>query len=109
MEWVKRSGRGFASGYVFLYIYNSSCSVPVSFLVCGIWWEGKRRSDILSVRCSVVAFACRKGLASLFGRIVLLVERMPLQVPLEESDVYLLFMRGLASSSLKTGVISLAL
>jgi len=56
-----------------------------------------------------VAFACRKGLASLFGRIVLLVERMPLQVPLEESDVYLLFMRGLASSSLKTGVISLAL
>lgn len=56
-----------------------------------------------------MAFACRKGLASLFGRIVLVVERVSLKVPLEESDVYLLLMRGLASSSLKTGVISLAL
>ena len=56
-----------------------------------------------------MAFACGKGLASLFERIVLVVERVPLKVPLEESDVYLLLMRGLASSSFKTGVISLAL
>ena len=89
---------------------DSDWSVPASFLargngigVCERW------ADILSVGCSVVAFACKKGLASLFGRIVLVVERVSLKVPLEESDVYLLLMRGLASSSLKTGVISLAL
>ena len=71
--------------------------------MCAQW------SDILSVGCSVVAIACRKGLASLFGSIALVVERVSLKVPLAESDVYLLLMRGLASSSFKTGVISLAL
>ena len=89
---------------------DSDWLVLASFLACGIGSGVRARwSDILSVGCSVVAFACRKGLASLFGRIVLVVERVSLKVPLEESDVYLLLMRELASSSLKTGVISLAL
>ena len=89
---------------------DSDWSVPASFLACGIGiGVCARWSDILSVGCSVVAFACGKGLASLFERIVLVVERVPLKVPLEESDVYLLLMRRLASSSFKTGVISLAL
>lgn len=88
---------------------DPNCSVPVSFLACGVWREGKLRSDVLSVRCSVVAFACRKGLASLFGRIVLLVERMPLQVPLVVNNVHLLVMRGSVNSSLKTDMISLTL
>lgn len=56
-----------------------------------------------------MAFACRKGLASLFGRIVLLVERMPLQVPLVVNNVHLLVMRGSVNSSLKTDMISLTL
>ena len=59
--------------------------------------------------CSVVAFACRKGLAPLFGRIVLLVERMPLRVPLAVNNVHLLVMRGSVNSSLKTDMISLTL
>jgi len=96
-------------GMCFYAFMDSGCSVPVSFLAGGIWWECKRRSDTLSVRCSAVAFACRKGLASLFGRVVLLVERMSLKVPLTESNVYLLLMRGFPNSSLKTDVISLAL
>ena len=89
---------------------DSDWSVLASFLACGIG-SGvcARWSDILSVGCSVVAIACRKGLASLFGSIALVVERVSLKVPLAESDVYLLLMRGLASSSFKTGVISLAL
>jgi len=88
---------------------DSDCSVLAPFLACGIWWEGKLRSDILSVGRSVVAFACRKGLASLFGRIVLLVERMPLRVPLAVNNVHLLLTRGPVNSALKTDIISLTL
>ena len=67
---------------------DSDCSVLAPFLACGIGSGVRERwSDILSVGCSVVAFACGKGLASLFERIVLVVERVSLKVPLEESDV----------------------
>ena len=53
---------------------DSDWSVLASFLACGIGSGVRERwSDILSVGCSVVAFACRKGLAPLFGRIALVV------------------------------------